>query len=190
MRTEQIIYDNLLNMMETTPYTKIKVSDFVKCAGISRSSFYFYFSSIEAAVDQMEDDFVSLMPDPVVTASNLASKPADCTYDFIKQCNAKVEKKLRVFRILSSPNGSPNFQRKLCERVRQINALFYGAANTDLFMDFLSEYYAGAQWGMYCWWARHEGEVSLADINEFASRIPTSLSDLTAVKSPEGRRKR
>ena len=38
MRTEQIIYDNLLNMMETTPYTKIKVSDFVKCAGISRSS--------------------------------------------------------------------------------------------------------------------------------------------------------
>lgn len=183
MRTEQIICNKLLDMMEDTPYNKIKVSDFVKYAGISRSSFYFYFESIEDVVNQMEDDIISALPDASMTAANLANKTTDDPNSFIKICNARMQKKLRMFRILSSSNGRSGFQRKFYERIKQINIIYYGKSTTsDLYIEFLAEYYAGAQWGMYCWWSRHENEISLDDINQYIEKLPKGLTDLPLQK--------
>lgn len=56
--SEKLICEKLLDILEITPFQTIKVTEFVRFAGISRSCFYLYFDSIYSVVQKLEDDFI------------------------------------------------------------------------------------------------------------------------------------
>lgn len=182
MTIEQQICSSLINMMETTPYYKIKVSNFVAETGISRSSFYFYFNSIYSVLEKIEDDFIKGISDEYTAVSRLSSgvmHEPDGEM-MLRSTVHYISKNLRLIRILSGPNGDPNFQYKLSSRARKIGEVIYrsnGGAYT-VEKKLLCECMAGAQWYMYRWWARHENEVDEQTMVKFIQNYIRNLKPL------------
>lgn len=54
---ERKICNEVIEMLRTQPAYKLKVSSLAKRLGIGRSTFYFYFSSIDDVVRHIEDEF-------------------------------------------------------------------------------------------------------------------------------------
>lgn len=176
MQKEKLIENKLLEVLEKTPYNKIKVSDFTAYAGISRSTFYFYFDSIEAVVSELEDQCIGQLPDTKSLVMNLASGTQSKSQNIVKSLNAAMSKQLRTFRILSGPNGRPQFQRKMYERILQINTLYYGASKvSQRYLELTTEFFSGAQWYLYRWWSEHEDEVTCEEMSEYLLSVFKSI---------------
>jgi AcrR family transcriptional regulator len=56
--TETIIIEKFLELMRQKSCFKIKVTELIKLANISRSSFYDYFDSIYDVIQSIEDNFI------------------------------------------------------------------------------------------------------------------------------------
>lgn len=179
MQKEKLIEKKLLEVLETTPFSKIKVSEFTAYAGISRSTFYFYFDSIEAVINEIEDQFIGRLPDAKTLVSNLAAGILGGYYsptNILEDLNASMCAQLNVFRILSGPNGRPQFQRKMYDRVLQINSLYYGASKvSEKYLELTTEFFSGAQWYLYRWWSNHAGEVSCKEMSEYLLAVFRSI---------------
>ena len=109
--TEKYICDKMTEMMEQVPFNKIKLVDFQKYCGISKSTFYIYFDSIYSVIQKVEDDLfndvaaINEETPELTKASSLAR---------VK----KMKSYLRVFRILCGPSGDPAF--KNCANLSEI----------------------------------------------------------------------
>ena len=182
---EQFICDKLMEVLKVKSYDKIKVSEFAAYAKISRSTFYFYYDSIDAVMDYMEDKFIGILADPANLAAGLASgmpKGQRAGIEVVQETCRKMYKYLSEFKVLSGPNGRPQFQRKLYARILQINTTYYGVANVPKhYLEVTSEFFAGAQWRIFRWWAEHDREVSASEMAEYILNIFQSM------QAPTGR---
>lgn len=121
--TEQFIKSKFLDLMETTPFYKIKVKDFAEYAGIGRSTFYMYFDSIYAVVERLEDDFINtVFPEGHIdrAAAVLRSRDSSSSQAFSQDFIKRIKPHLREFRILVGPNGSHRFAHQLSKITRKI----------------------------------------------------------------------
>jgi len=184
--TEAIIQEELINMMEHVPFTSIKVKDLVERAEIGRSTFYLYFDSIYSVLQKIEDDlFFKLTSDLDKNIEYLAST--------IKNSSARTEPEplqlsaaerikdnIRLFRVLSGPNGDPTFQARLNTRSRrQLEKYLASKSSLDKAeKQLIIEYATGGQWYMYRWWANHEDEISTHDITILMEKITARISSL------------
>ncbi len=175
MIIEKQICECLLDLMEEKPYHKIKVSELVKNAGISRSSFYFYYESIPDVVEQIENNFIKGISDESTAAMRIVSGQANNVSfsDLIRPTIQYVYSHLRVFRILTGPNGNSAFQTRLTERIYNIYNILHSAsqANSRIDKTLICELMSGAQWSLYKWWANHEKDASVDDMVEFVTRL-------------------
>lgn len=175
MQKERLIKEKLLEVLETTPYNKIKVRDFADYAGISRSTFYFYFNSIDEAISDIEDQCIGRLPDAKALATSLAVKVPKCSYapaDAVISLNKRMSKQLNVFRVLSGPNGRPQFQQKLYDRLLEINTMYYGVSKvSEKYLELTTEFFSGAQWYLYRWWANHADEVTCEEMTGYLLEI-------------------
>ena len=173
MITEEIICAKFLEMLDSTPYTKIKASDLAKTAGISRSSFYFYFDSISAVLRHLEDEFVAGLPDDeAVIRSYIAHEHHGKSLAQSTTLAAEYwGKNLDVFRILSGPNGDPSFQQRLHVRTCRILDKFFGASVPNIRKQLLAEAMSAAQWAMYRWWANHPKEVTIEELAKHVAEL-------------------
>jgi AcrR family transcriptional regulator len=170
LETEQYICDKLIEMMEQTPFHKIKVVDLLKYCGISKGTFYTYFDSIYSVVQKIEDDYfdkLAVLNEDTNRLTGMASLASA----------RKLKSVLRVFRALCSPNGDPAFQARLVSHVKnRLKCKFaalplnISAAETAVII----EYIANGQVCMLKWWAFHEeDEISL---NNFVTVSQDMLS--------------
>ena len=181
MTTEQLICTKMLDMMENTSFASIKASELAKEAGISRSTFYFYFDSVYAVLDKLEDDLISGISDDYATIYRLSlnrSGRISCR-DSIRPTIEFVGRHLRQFRILSGPNGSPRFQEKLLERAERVGRVLYSAQQISP-KEIMLKYnlMAGAQWYIYKWWANHESDFTAEDIIDYVAGFLDKISIL------------
>ena len=174
MQTEKLICSSLLALMRKKPYDKIKVSELVDYAGISRSSFYFYFNSVNAALDKIENDFIHGISDEnsaILRIINSKRKHED--YEtLIRPTVEFVKNNLYIFFILSGSNGNPDFQTKLTLRIYTIyNVLYSNSALSETEKALTCELMASAQWAIYKWWAQNEKSVNAEDIIKYISKM-------------------
>ena len=179
MTAEHQICATLLDMMESTPYTEIKASDLAKRAGVSRSSFYFYFDSVYAVLDRLENDFIHGISDDYTTIYKLSMNRSGRigTKETIRPTIAFVGRNLRQFRLLSGPNGSPTFQEKLLKRAESVGVVLYcdgKLSRQEIMLRFNTM--AGAQWYIYRWWSNHEQEVSQEEIIDYVAKLVDGLT--------------
>lgn len=62
-KTERQICDAFFELMKEKSCSAIKVAELTRIAGISRSTFYVYFDSIDDVLQTVEDDFLSNLVD-------------------------------------------------------------------------------------------------------------------------------
>ena len=60
-QTKALIIQEFLHLVETG-HKPPKVADLCRAAGISRSTFYFYYQDATAVLDELEDDFLAHTP--------------------------------------------------------------------------------------------------------------------------------
>ena len=179
--SETLICEKLLDMMETIPFQRIKVTEFVKYAGISRSAFYVYFDSIYAVVQKIEDDFISgltvedevLFPDAKTYRADKPSPHTIAKAEYIK-------KNLQLVRILTGKNGDPAFQARMANRSWRIFQKKTAGLTklSDPEKKLLSEYMTGGQFNLYRWYATHESEISVYEMAILLERITAQVLQL------------
>ena len=176
INTEDYIAEKLVDMMEETPFQKIKVTNFVQFADISRSTFYMYFDSIYDVMQKIQDDFINnwVAEDELnLAALKRINKSwnAEKQLDFMfKRSIEHLKKNLRLYRILCSRNGDPSFQSRLINRSRRVFLkLIRESKNnfTPAQEKMLSYYWAGGQWNIIQCWANNSDEISEVDVVSF-----------------------
>ena len=160
MGKEDYICDKLIELMETKPYYKIKVTQLVEHACISRSTFYFHFDSIYSVLQKIEDDFFDGFPDENIVGTEIDEARLLKVFSYIKD-------NMRIFRVLLGPNGDPSFEARLANRSRRIMRRIVTTVDvkpTQLEQDVIHEFILGGRIKVIKWWAAHENEVSVNEI--------------------------
>jgi Transcriptional regulator len=176
--TETLICQSLLDLMESKRYPDIKVTELVKHANISRSSFYIHFDAIEDVLQKIEDDIISEFPDE---NSKLIQKIKGGDPDGLLESLLYIKKNMRKFRILIGEYGDPYFQIRIGNRTSRLLYSSLASANTKLTttqLKLICENVSSGRWGMYKWWIFHEDEVTLNDIIEMTQKIMRQIADL------------
>lgn len=170
--TKKRIENVVLKMMEKKPYYAIKVSSVVELANVSRSTFYFYFDSIDSVVDTMENEIMDALPrsDDVALSYQLVHHNASITQP-AGLISAKLEKHLDAFHILSGPNGRPEFAVKFRRKAMEIFRLIARRPILDKSVEAACEMWAGAQWYLYTWWAAQEPKITCEELAQLGELI-------------------
>lgn len=179
--SEKLICDKFLDMIETTPFQKIKVTEFVQFAGISRSSFYVYFDSIYSVVQKMEDDFIEgltednrmVLPRLSDYSSNVIDPNTIVKVEYIRQ-------NLRMIRILTGENGDPAFQARMANRTWRIFKKQYAGRSklSEAQKKLICEYMCGGQLNLYRWYANHENEISIYEMGALLEKRTSKVLSL------------
>ncbi|MDR1030845.1 MAG: TetR/AcrR family transcriptional regulator [Treponema sp.] len=173
--TKTHICEKLIEMMQHKPCFEIKVTELVKYANISRSSFYSYFNSIYDVVQKIEDDFIAGLPNERFV---FLSCIKDDDYDTLLSRLNYLKENIRILRAFLGPNGDPTFLSKL---VYQTEKMFRKQSKqmpisfSDVEIKLIIENISGGTWQMYKWWVFHEDEISMEDLTELIRKIHKHL---------------
>ena len=180
VNTDRLICDKLLEMMETTPFYEVKVTQLVKHAGIRRSTFYAYFDSIYDVLQKIEDEFIDGFLKEEVVQRRVEE-------DQLIEMFVYMRENMHTFKMLCGPNGDPSFTARLANRSKRISKRIVQSSNSPApswQQGFIQEFLMGGRIYGFLWWAEHENEVSIKDIALLFNRVFTAAYD-TLFEKPE-----
>ena len=112
--TKRAIVDALFRVVGDKPVDKVSVDDVAREAGISRSTFYRYFSSVNDVIKSFEESLLDSLKSINDLSNYVRVSQADV------EASAPVIAAMRVLRdncdkvlALNGPNGDPSFMRKV-----------------------------------------------------------------------------
>ena len=179
MSTEKksLICEKLLDLMEEQSFFSIKATAFIAYAGISRSTFYFYFDSLYDVLQMIEDEFMEgLLPESEIVETARAKQPTKLGASFISKVDY-IERHKRTIRILTGENGDPSFVPRLINRNKRINREgLRGSSKLDADgIELMAEYMAAGQVQALKWWAASEDGMELCDVLRALERNTIAL---------------
>lgn len=110
---DERIEDAVFSLMSTTDIPEIRVGDVVRAAGISRSTFYRHFDSVDDVVKGFETDLLANMHDINCYAlkGRFGQSELDPTPTMIRRMELLAERRDKVV-ALNGPHGDPQFVHK------------------------------------------------------------------------------
>ena len=179
--TEQLIQNTLLDMMESKSFFSIKVVDLTEKAGISRGLFYVYFDSIYDVLQKIEDDYIDGLPGEQRVLNGVRDREGEDVSgrgEFKKKSYQFAQDNMRVYRLLSGPNGDPSFYHKLKNRVIRITQEAVGEGATkkdDNYMKLAAAFLAGGNVAIFDWWAHNSCGVDAKGFSDIAENLYTDI---------------
>ncbi|GHV98272.1 TetR family transcriptional regulator [Lactobacillus nasalidis] len=172
MTTEEKICQALLAEMEHENVATIKVKDLIKRAGISRSTFYNHYSSVQ---DVMEDLEMRLFSDIPANSGTIEEylKDRKQLHELILVKFAYIKAHLREFQALTGPNGDPYFQYHL-GRFFLPELQQFENRGESVQLTLANEGLNGARMSIISWWIRHPNQISLEELADFLTDFLTS----------------
>lgn len=183
---ETFICEKLLDMIELVPFQQIKVTEFVKFAGISRSAFYVYFDSIYSVIQKIEDDFMAgligeshfvfLRASDFFTSSENGGNIDPNLLHNIEY----IRKNLRMIRILTGENGDPAFEVRMANRTWRIlhNHYAHKSHVNEAKKRLMCAYLCGGHLNLLRWYANHEDEISIYEMGTLLEELTMKLLSL------------
>ena len=179
--SEKLICEKLLDILEITPFQTIKVTEFVRFAGISRSCFYLYFDSTYSVVQKLEDDFIEGL-----TEENQVIIPHFSDYSSNRIDPRTIEKveyirqNIRTIRILTGENGDPSFQMRMANRTWRIFRKQFAHCTklSESQKKLVCEYMCGGQMNLYRWYANNENEISIYEVGTLLEKLTSKILSL------------
>ena len=165
--TEKHIQETLIDLMEEKPLEKIKVTELVQRADISRSTFYTYYDSIFAVLEGIEEEFLA----HILEEKEVSKQYRDPA---LEQNFAYVLDHLRAFQVLLGPNGDPSFAARFGMRSKRILSAIatdQGSSLSDTQLTIVTEFSKAGKLQVFQWWSKHRNEVSVQEILEIMDQI-------------------
>lgn len=167
LTTEQKIQTAFLQMLETTLFSKIKINDLAKKAGISRGTFYTHYDSIYDLLEDVENQLFEKIPG---TSSNPKITDTDLVYESLIAKLAYIRQLAPTLKLLMGPNGDPYFQYQMGRfflPIEQNYELFNLSATSQNGLTLLNEALNGARMSIIHWWIYHLEQVSTEQLARF-----------------------
>jgi AcrR family transcriptional regulator len=174
---ETLICEKLIEMMEDTSFFDIKVTDFVKFAGVSRSMFYLYFNSLYDVLQKIEDDFIDgLLSEKEVVSSTKIKRDNKIDSTIIAKTEY-IKKNKKILRVLTGKNGDPSFSARMTNRNWRLlkNSLDDNMKYSENEKRLLAEYMSAGQSQALYWWVNRENAMDIYDVLLFIESITMSL---------------
>lgn len=110
---DERIEDAVFSLMETTDIPDIRVADVVRLAGISRSTFYRRFGSVDEVVKTFETDLLANMHsiNSYALKARFGQSELDPTPSMVRRMELLAERRDKVV-ALNGPHGDPQFVHK------------------------------------------------------------------------------
>ncbi len=107
------IEDAVFSLMETTDIPDIRVADVIRRAGVSRSTFYRHFNSVDDVVKAFETDLLANMHsiNSYALKARFGQSELDPTPTMIRRMELLAERRDKVV-ALNGPHGDPQFVHK------------------------------------------------------------------------------
>jgi len=179
--TEQLIQNTLLDMMENKSFFSVKVVELVEKAGISRGLFYVYFDSIYDVLQKIEDDYLEGLPGEQRVLNGVRDRAGEDEGgqgEFKRKSYQFAQDNMRVYRLLSGPNGDPSFYHKLKNRVIRITREAVGEGATkrdDNYKKLAAAFLAGGNVAVFDWWAHNSCGVDAKEFSEVAESLYSDM---------------
>lgn len=169
--TKQKIYDSAKQLLASKDFSKISVDSIVKTAGVSKGSFYVYFTSKDALMASLMSDhavkldtdyrsFIDCFPDNVSAETMLLSligKIVDLMIEEIGIDNSKAVYKAQISKDFDT-DSITNYNREIYKMFSDLleRGIKRGEFKTDLPLDMLSRHFMMAIRGItYEWCIRY-----------------------------------
>lgn len=110
---DERIEDAVFSLMETTDIPEIRVADVCRAVGVSRSTFYRHFDSVDQVVKWFETDLLANMHDinSYALKARFGQAELDPTPTMIRRMELLAERRDKIV-ALNGPHGDPQFVHK------------------------------------------------------------------------------
>lgn len=173
-KTEQQVCDAFVELMREKTYSAIKVAELTRTAGISRSTFYVYFDSIDDVLQTIEDEFLSNLMDEKEVRPNSDVSVIAKNFSFIRD-------NLDIFELLTGANGDPYFATRIGNRSKRIlcnMANTRGSNLSDIQLTIVNEFTRAGKLQVFRWWSAHKNEVSVNEIIDIFDKMEKAVQDI------------
>ena len=170
--TEQKIQTVFLQMLKSTRYDQIKVSQLAKAAGISRGTFYTYYDSIYDLISDVENSLFNELPQMTAPIGNLADSQK--IHDLLVVKLTYIQQHFPTLKLLMGPNGDPYFQYQLGRFFLPMAQEYEHALthpNNSIELALLNEATNGARMSIIHWWIYHPDAISIDELADFLRRF-------------------
>lgn len=176
--TEKKICEAMIGLMKEKSFSKIKVTELTRAAGVSRSTFYTYYDSIFEVLQAIEDDFLShLTEEKKVNVTNDASE-IERTYSYIRD-------HLETFGALTGPNGDPCFIARMETRSKRVLSNIASEKNSSMTktqLAIVNEFARAGKLEVFRWWGEHKNEVSVNEVVDMLEKLVGAVHDIVSGK--------
>jgi AcrR family transcriptional regulator len=168
------IEEAILHLMKTTNISKIKVTKVVELSGISRSTFYRLYDSVDDAVKDMERELLEKIRD-------LSRYSISSTFDCNK-LDIPNEHYLNIFKYLYdhrefysaiiSPHGDPQFLHKAMSLLREfyVGKIAYQDIQHE-YLDFYIDFALAGHHSMLTYWLTKRTDVSFREFCSMTQKL-------------------
>ncbi|MBR5486288.1 MAG: TetR/AcrR family transcriptional regulator C-terminal domain-containing protein [Oscillospiraceae bacterium] len=112
--TKKLIKDALIDLLETRPLNKITIKEICMVADVNRSTFYAYYETVDALLQEINEDVLAQLPQaPNESNCNSLEEFKGVLINFLDY----VKENHQLFRVLMLHPNSNTFNHKLFESV-------------------------------------------------------------------------
>lgn len=177
--TKEQIFESFLRLYQSNPYEKITVKLICSESHVSRTTFYSYFDSVHAVLNEIEDRLISdvFAINEKFQWMNFRDWKKGDPFPFFAETVAYIREHFLAFQTLLS-RGDPRFiflWKKIIRHHFREKYVTEGIAHKN--QELILEMTASSLIGMYTYWVTHPNEVDEAELLDVA--LPRVVFDLT-----------
>lgn len=170
---DQGIEDAVFALMRTTDIPDIRVDDVVRLAGVSRSTFYRHFKSVDEVVKAFETDLLANMHDINVYAlkARFGQSELEPTPSMIRRMELLRERREKVL-ALNGPHGDPQFVHKATMFMHDyFRDRLSGVQGSETFIDLYLAFALAGHHNVVQYWLEERPDLEPEDIAAFLNRM-------------------
>jgi AcrR family transcriptional regulator len=171
-RTREHLQQALFELLETHAYDAITIQQIADGADVSRATFYLHFESKDALYLTGHMAHVrQILGDPLSREELLDTEPPQRVVDFY---NAHWERRDALRVVFFSKDARyilQDIEAHSAERLHETLARCFPEADSDVPLDLLAEYLAGAQMRMMTRWLERRLEISPPTLAQVLQRL-------------------
>lgn len=186
---DERIEDAVFSLMQTTDIPSIRAGDVARAAGVSRSTFYRRFDSVDAVVKAFETDLLANMHDinSYALKARFGQSELDPTPTMIRRMELLRERRDKIV-ALNGPHGDPQFIHKatvlMHDHFRERLADVPGSAD---YRDFYLAFVLAGHHNVIQYWLEERPDVEPEKVAGVLNRLfyaPFFLDEASARTSP------
>lgn len=160
--TRECIRNSVIRLMRDTDFLQISVKMVVEESGVSRSTFYRYYESVEAVVEEMENEILDGLSfiNKMSLSDTIGNSFAEST--FSRLARSSILKDYADFiAVVDGPHGDLNYKNRCMKVIKNyLKQRVKRDGVEDKNIDFYLEFMAGGFYQLINYWTVNRPEVT------------------------------